>query len=114
MAESHVLLGFLYIEKNEAQKAFAEFSEALRLNPNSHDARTGLGAALILKGDIDNAIEVLTDALSTNPYSEMTYYELGRAYELKGENSKSKEMYKRALQKIVRKKVIPSSVSRCR
>ncbi len=114
MAESHVLLGFLYIEKNEAQKAFAEFSEALKLNPHSHDARTGLGAALILKGDIENAIEVLTDALSTNPYSEMTYYELGRAYEMKGENSKSKEMYKRALQKIVRKKVLPSSVSRCR
>jgi peroxiredoxin len=114
MAESHVLLGFLYLEKNEADKAFEQFNEALELNPYSHDAKTGLGGALILKGDLDRAIEVLSDAASMNPYPEMTFYELGMAYELKGEESKSKEMYKMAIQKIIHKKVIPSFVSRCR
>jgi len=114
LAQSHILLGFLYLEENETDKAFAEFNEALKLDPHSHDAKTGLGGALILKNDIDNAIELLTEAASANPYPEMTYYELGRAYEIKGEDSTAKEMYKKALQKIIHKKVLPSAVSRCR
>lgn len=114
VAESHTLLGFLYLERNEADKAHHEFSEALKLNAHSQDAKTGLGSVLILKGDIDNAIDMLIHAASANPNPEMTYYELGRAYEIKGDESKSKEMYKKALEKIIHKKVIPSSISRCR
>ena len=85
MAESHVLLGFLYLEKNEADKAFGQFNEALKLSPHSHDAKTGLGGALILKGDIDRAIEVLSrccfnESLSGDDLS----MNLALAYELQG------------------------------
>lgn len=112
IAESHVLLGFLYLEENESDKAFGEFTEALKLNPDSHDAKTGLGEALILTGDIDKAVEILNEALRTNPHPQMTYYELGRAYELKGDLSKALEMYKRAIEKIIDKKILPSHLSR--
>lgn len=109
-AKPYILLGFLLLSTDEADAALEQFNKALQLDPQSHDAKTGLGGALILKGDIDAAIEILIEASVANPYSEMTYYELGKAYELKGEESKSIEMYKKALEKIIRNKVLPSSI----
>ncbi len=113
MVKSHILLGFLYLEINEVNKAFETFNKALELDPHSHDAKTGLGGALILQGDIDKAIDILNDAAIANPYPQMTYYELGRAYELKGEKDQSIEMYKKAIEKIIKKQVLPSFISRC-
>ncbi len=113
IARAHVLLGFLLLETKEADKALDEFNRALTIDPASHDAKTGLGGALISKGDIDRAIEVLSVASEANPYPQMTYYELGRAYELKGEKDRAIEMYKKAIEKIIKKKVIPFSISKC-
>jgi tetratricopeptide (TPR) repeat protein len=110
IAKPYILLGFLLLAQEEADDALEQFNKALELDPQSHDAKTGLGGSLILKGDIDEAIEILTEASVANPYSEMTYYELGKAYELKGEESKSREMYKKALEKIIRNKILPSSI----
>ncbi len=113
IAKSHVLLGFLLLETKESDKAIDEFNKALEIDPASHDAKTGLGGALILKGDIDKALEVLSVALEANPYPQMTYYELGRAYEMKGEKDKALELYRKAIEKIIKKKILPSSISRC-
>ncbi len=113
MVESRILLGFLYLEIKEADKALEAFKKAVELDPNSHDAKTGLGGALILKGDIDKAIEVLNSAAVANPYPQMTYYELGKAYELKGDKARSSEMYKKAIEKLIDKKILPSSISKC-
>ncbi len=109
----HVLLGILFLEMKEAEEALKQFNAALDLNQHSHDAKTGLGGALILKGDIDKAIEILRDASILNPYPQMTYYELGRAYELKGDNNRAVEMYKKALDKIINKQILPSAISKC-
>jgi tetratricopeptide (TPR) repeat protein len=110
---SHILSGFLHLEENEADKALEDFNEAIKLDPLSHDARTGLGGALILKGDIDRALEILTDAAVANPYPQRTYYELGKAYEIKGEKDKALEMYKKAIEKIMNNKILPSSIFKC-
>jgi len=112
IAKAYILLGFLFLEEKEADKALEQFNKAIKLDPDSHDAKTGIGGALILKGDLDRAIEILTDAVIANPYPQKTYYELGRAYELKGEKDKSIEMYKKALKKIIKKKILPSSMSK--
>src|SRR4030065_996285 len=113
IAKSHILLGFLLLETKEADKAVEEFNKALEIDPNSHDAKTGLGGALILKGDIEKAVKDFTAASVANPYPQMTYFELGKAYELKGEKDKAIEMYKKAMEKIIKKKVLPSSISKC-
>jgi peroxiredoxin/predicted negative regulator of RcsB-dependent stress response len=113
MAKSHILLGFLYLETKEADKALEAFNKALELEPRSNEAKTGLGGALIMKGDVDKAVEILNTAAVANPYPQMTYYELGKAYELKGEKDKSIEMYKKAIEKIIKKQVLPSLVSKC-
>jgi len=112
-AKSRILLGFLFIEQKEADKALEEFNKALELNEHSHDAKTGLGSAFILKGEPDLAIDFLKDAIVANPYPQMTYYKLGIAYELKGEKDKAIEMYKKAFRKIIKKRILPSSITKC-
>ncbi len=111
--ESLTLLGFLYLETDDAEKALETFNTAVELDPESNDIKTGLGGALILNKEYDKAIEVLEGATVANPYSQMTYYELGKAYELKGNKDKTIEMYKKAIEKIVRKQILPSSISKC-
>ena len=113
VAKSHILLGFLYLNNDDADNALKSFEKALELQPDSNDAKTGKGSALVVKGEIDSAIPILTEAAVANPYAQMTYYELGKAYELKGDKGKSMEMYKKAIEKILKKKILPSSVSKC-
>jgi peroxiredoxin len=113
IAKSHILLGFLYLETKDADNALGEFNRALEIDPNSNESKTGLGGALILKGEVDKAIEVLTAASAANPHPQMTYYKLGRAYELKGEKDKAMEMYRKALDKIFKKQILPSEMSKC-
>lgn len=114
LLKSRILLGFLYLEMEDSDSALTSFNKALELDPNSNDAKTGLGGVLIIKGDLDKAIEILNDAAVTNPYAQMTYYELGKAYELKGEKDKSIEMYKKAIEKIIHKQILPTSISKCK
>jgi len=114
MVKSYILTGFLYLETKDTEKALASFNKALELTPDSNDAKTGLGGALILKGDVDKAIKILEPATVANPYPQMTYYELGKAYDLKGDKDRSIEMYKKAIEKIIHKKILPSSVSKCK
>jgi len=114
MLKSHILLGFLFLELNESDNALGAFNKALELDPDSNDAKTGLGGALVMKGKLDKAIEILNGAANANPYAQLTYYELGKAYELKGEKDKSLEMYKKAVEKIIHKQILPSSISKCK
>lgn len=114
IVKTHILLGFLYLEQKEPELAAREFQRALELEPNSHDAETGLGGAMILQGDIDGAIEILNKATIANPYPQMTYFNLGLAYEQKGDKEMAITMFKKSLEKLIHKKILPSSLSRCK
>jgi tetratricopeptide (TPR) repeat protein len=113
MAQSHILLGFLYLEAQEPDSALQQFSKALEISPSSKESKTGFGAALVMKGEFDEAIKILESAAVANPYPQMTYYELGKAYELKDDKDKSNEMYRKALENILHKKILPSSFVKC-
>jgi len=114
IAKSHILLGYLYLDEREAEKAVTQFEKAVNIDPSSNDAKTGLGAALIEVENFDRATEVLNKALLQNPNPQRTFYELGRAYELKGDRENSAAMYKKSIEKIMDDHVLPSSVVRCK
>jgi tetratricopeptide (TPR) repeat protein len=114
IAKSHILLGYLYLDDRESEKAVEQFEKAANIDPSSNDTLTGLGAALIEIGDIDRAVEVLNKALLQNPNPQRTFYELGRAYELKGDNENAAAMYKKSIDKMMDEHVLPSSVVHCR
>ncbi|MEN8263121.1 MAG: tetratricopeptide repeat protein [Nitrospirota bacterium] len=111
-AKSYILLGSLMLQQEKADQAIENFTRALEIKPFSHNAKTGLGSSLLLKGDLDRAIEVLEDAAVANPYPAMTWFELGKAYELKGEKDKSLELYRKALGKMFKNKILSLSGSR--
>jgi peroxiredoxin len=112
--QSHVLLGFLYLEKNEMDLAIDRFRTALNIDPKSKDAKTGLGSALLQKGEIESAMNILSAALSSNPYPERTYYELGKVYSKKGNSDMAIDMFKKALEKAMKKGVLPRQISKCK
>jgi len=113
MAKGHILAGVLYLNDRDADAALKQFDRALEIDPRSNDAKTGKGGALVLKGEFDKAIALLEEAAVANPYAQMTYYELGKAYEKKGESEKAIKMYRRAIEKVIHKKILPSSIAKC-
>jgi tetratricopeptide (TPR) repeat protein len=112
--KSRILLGFLFLGTDKADLALEQFNRAIELNGDLNDAKTGFGAALVMSGDVDGGIEILEDAVIANPYPQMAYYELGKAYELNGDTEKAMQMYKKAMDKITHKKILPSALSKCR
>ena len=113
IVKSHILLGYLYLDDREPEKAIEQFEKALNIQPSSKDAETGLGSALIEKGDYDSAIEILTRALFLNPYPEKTLYALGRAHELKGAPGTASELYKKTLEQVFDHHLLPASIAHC-
>jgi tetratricopeptide (TPR) repeat protein len=98
MIKARNLLGFLYLQSKEPDKAISEFQKALDIDPNSFDAMAGTGMACLSQGEIDYAIKVLTEAAKLNKKSSVIYYELGKAYELKDDKDTALSMYKKSLQ----------------
>lgn len=84
LLKSHILLGYLFLHRDELDNALSAFRKALEIDADSSDARTGLGAALVEEGEAEQAIAVLPAVSAANPNPHMTRYELGRAYELRG------------------------------
>lgn len=111
--KSHILLGFLLLDEEEADEAYDAFRKALNITPDSKDAMTGLGSALLMKGELDKAIEILMEAASLNPHPERAFYELGKAYSLKGDEERAAEMYRKSLEKIFQKHILPTALSQC-
>jgi peroxiredoxin/predicted negative regulator of RcsB-dependent stress response len=111
--KSHILLGFLLLDEEEADEAYNAFRKALNITPDSKDAMTGLGSALLMKGELDKAIEILKEAASLNPHPERTFYELGKAYSLKGDEERAADMYRKSLEKIFQKHILPTALSQC-
>ena len=108
------LLGFLYLQTADPEKAIEEFQKALDNDPSSFDAKTGIGMACLHKGEADYAIEVLTEAAKLNNKSSVIYYELGKAHELKGDKDTALSMYKKSLQVTEEQLLLYQVHSECR
>ena len=61
-------------------EAFAEFDEAIRLNPGYAEAYDGRGSAYLNLGEPERAIEDYSDAIRLNPQLAVAYYNRGNAY----------------------------------
>src|SRR5262249_53348223 len=104
-AGAYLQRGYLYRDRNELDRAMADFTAALQLKPEAGIFRTRAGAWL-QKGDLDRAISDLTEAIQLDLASDawviqtygkdhaarhsysaallMAYVDRGKAYEKKG------------------------------
>ncbi len=72
-----------------ANKAIADLTEAIRLDPNDIESRCNRASAYETKGDFDKAIADENHVLHENSGFVRGYYLRGLAYEKKGEHDKA-------------------------
>ena len=74
-----------YRVKGENDRAIADYTEAIRLDPKNANAYSNRGYAYSDKGDTDRAIADFTEAIRLDPKFAIAYNNRGLAY---GEKAK--------------------------
>ncbi len=84
-ATAHFLLGSLYLSGGLAERALAEWDEALRLDPGRPVLHRNVGLTLLYSGgELEKARTVLTQGLEADPANPQVYLALDQALELLG------------------------------
>jgi tetratricopeptide (TPR) repeat protein len=81
--------GISFALNKDYDTALADFTDALRLDPNLAAAYTNRGAAYADKGDIEKALADFTDALRLDPDNAAAYYNRGVAHAKKSDIEKA-------------------------
>jgi tetratricopeptide (TPR) repeat protein len=79
-AYSHYRRAVGWSEKQEYDKAIADYSEAVRLDPKLADAYEGRGNAWLAKNDYDKAIADHNEAVRLDPHSAHAHYNRASAW----------------------------------
>lgn len=75
----HCHLGAVYFRKGEMDKAFEEYSAAIRLNIANIDALAGRGEIYLQRGELKEGIEDLRKALENDPEAKRQSTQRARA-----------------------------------
>ena len=98
LADTHVLLGNIYLMNGQYQQAMDAGERALILEPNGADVNALLGLMLRYLGRPEEAISVLEKAIRLNPIPPAWYlYNIGDAYRLAGLHDLAIASFKKAL-----------------
>jgi tetratricopeptide (TPR) repeat protein len=87
--QEHLAAGQNYYDQKQWEKAIAEFSKAIDLNPNLARAYGSRGDAYSSEGQFDRAIADYTVAIELDPNNDTAYLDRGNAYDNKSEYSKA-------------------------
>ena len=84
-AGAHALLGSIFLQRGEYDRALDQLTRAVELNPSDPDSYAGLGGALLWTGDLNGAIKALETATQLQPALSATdCFHLATAYLLVG------------------------------
>ncbi|WP_051390054.1 tetratricopeptide repeat protein [Bradyrhizobium sp. Ec3.3] len=89
--------GNAYQDKGDLDRAIADHSQALALDPKNAPAYNNRGNAYALKGDLDRAIADYNQAIAIDPKSAKPYNNRGRAYRDKGNLDRAIADYSQAI-----------------
>jgi tetratricopeptide (TPR) repeat protein len=96
-AEQYFERGNQAFEHEDYQDAINNYTEAIRLNPQSIRSYNYRGLARKKLGDLNGAISDFGEAISLNPQVGEAYYNRGAVYEQQGEYQKALTDYAAAL-----------------
>ena len=77
-AETHAAMGFLSLQRNDADKAVAEFQAAIKSDPSLREAYGGLSNALHARGDLQGAIDAVRKGVSLCDKQPELVFNLGQ------------------------------------
>jgi lipoprotein NlpI len=97
-ANAYYNRGYEYWRKDEYDRAIADYSEAIRLDPSLTEAYNNRALSLYETGEYNRALPDYEKALQLDPKHTNSYYGLGNLYRSKAEYSKSIENYTKALE----------------
>jgi lipoprotein NlpI len=89
--------GDAYDDKGDHDRAFLDYNEAIRLNPNDSGVYYDRAVTYKRKGDIDHAIQDYDQAIRLNPKYAAAIYNRGIAYENKGAYDRAIQDYDQAI-----------------
>ncbi len=105
-SRSHWILGIVYLQERQFDRAMAEYERALALNPNDVDFRMEMAEALVFVGRHEEGIELMKRTMRLNPiYPDWYLWDLGWAYYFMGR-------YEEALAEMKRMKEVPYKAHR--
>ncbi len=103
---SHWILGIVYLQEKEFDRAMAEYERALALNPNDVDFRMEMAEALVFVGRHEEGLELMKGTMRLNPiYPDWYLWDLGWVYYFMGR-------YEEALAEMNRMKEVPYKAHR--
>jgi tetratricopeptide (TPR) repeat protein len=94
-AEEYFNRAILKQRSDDHDRAIADYTEVIRLNPDYYLAYTFRGWSYAKRGDIDDAIADYTEAIRLYPHS-YAYYNRGKAYFELGKFAQALEDFQRA------------------
>ena len=89
--------GLAYYNKGQYDRAIADYTKAIQINPKRASAYNRRGVAYAKKGQYDSAIADYTKAIQINPNYAFAYNDRGVAYAKKGQYDRAIDDYTKAL-----------------
>ncbi|MDR1219525.1 MAG: tetratricopeptide repeat protein [Treponema sp.] len=96
-AKSYVESGLAYHNKKDYDRAIAEYTQAISLDPNYRDAYHNRGVAYENKKDYDRALADYTQVLRIDPSYAKAYHGRGFVYDAKGDYDRAIAEYTQAI-----------------
>jgi tetratricopeptide (TPR) repeat protein len=93
----HFQRGLAYYDKLQYDKAIADFSEAVRINPADTSGHVGRGAAYLNKDELHRAIADFSEAIRLSPGQAFAHLQRGIAYHRIGDSDKALDDYSEAI-----------------
>ncbi|RXT41887.1 tetratricopeptide repeat protein [Bradyrhizobium betae] len=97
LAISYNNRGAAYYQEGDPDRAIADYSEAIRLDPQYAPAYNNRGITYRQKGDLDRDIADQNEAIRLNPKFASAYTNRGAAYNAKGASDRAIEDYTEAI-----------------
>ena len=97
--DAHIILGNVYLKRNQNEMAIAELDKVVSLNPNSTEALNALGRMLLHLDKPQRALELFQRSIRLDHISEQkTYMMLGQTHRYLGQYEKAISIFEKIVQ----------------